>query len=120
MTISTSTKKNIPIYNLDISIQPGPGSASSKTQTITLARSFTEWFDAVGHFVAPPFQTMLASSVPAIGKFDAKRAGGSAQASTNGVDYSAEDLDAMLAATNEDSAKATGSSAKKGGKRRKV
>jgi signal peptidase complex subunit 2 len=35
-------------------------------------RSFTEWFDAAGHFVAKPFQQMFASNVEIIGKSDTK------------------------------------------------
>ena len=35
-------------------------------------KSFTEWFDADGHFVAKPFQQMFASNVEAIGGVDTK------------------------------------------------
>lgn len=117
ITIATHTTKNVPIYNLTITVAPGSG----KPRTIDLARSFTEWFDAAGHFVATPFQTMLASTVPAIGSLDPKR---TAVQDAAGPQYTDEELTAMLAAAGaapEDaSATASGSSAKKGGKRRKA
>lgn len=120
ITIATETKKNVPIYNLTITITPRSG----KPQTLSLSRSFTEWFDEQGHLVVAPFQTMLASTVPAIGLLDPKRANAatdSAPARTG--EYTAEELDAMIAAVGggEDAAvETTGSSAKKGGKRRKA
>lgn len=117
ITIATHTKKNVPIYNLAITITPKAGSAT----TINLSRSFTEWFDAAGRFVATPFQTMLASTVPVIGKLDPTRA--SVQAAESAPQYTEEELSAMLAAAGaspDDTAEATGSSAKKGGKRRKA
>lgn len=124
ITISTETKKNVPIYNLNITISSS-GKKGSKPQTLTLARSFTEWFDEAGHFVATPFQTMLATTVPVIATLDPKRAS-SANATSNQTstgDYTAEELDAILAAGGADdnsTAEVTGSSAKKGGKRRKA
>ena len=64
---------------------------------------------------------MLASTVPAIGNLDPKRASVPEAA---GSQYTDEELTAMLAAagaTPEDAnASTTGSSAKKGGKRRKA
>lgn len=120
VTIATHTKKNVPIYNLTITIAPKTG----KPTTINLSRSFTEWFDAAGRFVATPFQTMLASTVPVIGSLDPKRASAApAAASSATPQYTAEELAAMLAAAGaspDDTAEATGSSAKKGGKRRKA
>lgn len=115
--IATHTKKNVPIYNLAITITPKTGVAT----TINLSRSFTEWFDAAGRFVATPFQTMLASTVPVIGNLDPKRA--SVLAAESAPQYTEEELSAMLAAAKaspNDTAEATGSSAKKGGKRRKA
>ncbi|KAF3769161.1 hypothetical protein M406DRAFT_233897, partial [Cryphonectria parasitica EP155] len=67
--IATSAKKNVPIYNLTITVTPKSG----KPQTFTLSRSFTEWFDEKGHFVATPFQTMLASNISTVGQADPKR-----------------------------------------------
>lgn len=119
VTIATHTKKNVPIYNLTITIAPKTGSPT----TINLSRSFTEWFDAAGRFVATPFQTMLASTVPVIGSLDPKRANAPAAAVTAPPQYTEEELSAMLAAAGaspDDTAEATGSSAKKGGKRRKA
>ncbi|KAK7700282.1 hypothetical protein SLS64_011095 [Diaporthe eres] len=118
VTIATHTKKNVPIYNLTITIAPKTGPPT----TINLSRSFTEWFDAAGRFVATPFQTMLASTVPVIGTLDPKRAKAPAAASAP-PQYTDEELTAMLAAAGaspDDTAEATGSSAKKGGKRRKA
>lgn len=63
---------------------------------------------------------MLATHVPVIGTLDPSRAK-SANNATN-EEYTAEELDAMLAAAGADknAAEVTGSSAKKGGKRRKA
>ncbi|KAJ4410280.1 hypothetical protein N0V82_009274 [Gnomoniopsis sp. IMI 355080] len=115
VTIATSTKKNVPIYNLTITLT---SKASSKPQNITLARSFTEWFDEKGHFVALPFQTMLASNVPVVGKFDPKRATLDAAPAAPGQEFTVDELDALIA--GDDAAATSGSAAKKGGKRRKV
>lgn len=115
VTIATSTKKNVPIYNLTIDIT---SNSSSNPQSITLARSFTEWFDEKGHFVALPFQTMLASNVAVIGKFDPKRATLDATPAVPGQDFTVDELDALIA--GDDAAATSGSAAKKGGKRRKV
>lgn len=67
---------------------------------------------------------MLASSVPVVGTLDPSRAAkpnfAAAAAAANNAEYMAEELDAMLAAAGVETAEATGSSAKKGGKRRKA
>ncbi|OAA71321.1 Signal peptidase complex subunit 2 [Cordyceps fumosorosea ARSEF 2679] len=94
ITISTTTKKNVPIYNLDITVRP-KRAADGKPQKYTLAREFAGWFDEVGFFVAAPFQEMLASAVPLIGKQDPKRV----KASAATVDASPDLLDAVLAAS---------------------
>lgn len=126
ITISTETKKNVPIYNLAITIS---SPKSGKPQTMNLSRSFTEWFDETGHFVVTPFQSMLATSVPVVGTLDPSRVNADTKETTpaannavGGAEYTAEELDAILAATGADAntAEVTGSSAKKGGKRRKV
>lgn len=65
---------------------------------------------------------MLASTVPVIGTLDPKRAGVPMAASA-GPQYTEQELSAMLAAAGaspDDTAEVTGSSAKKGGKRRKA
>ena len=38
-----------------------------------MEKEFKDWFDGKGHFVAQPFQEMLASNVALIGKVDPKR-----------------------------------------------
>ncbi|TQW11607.1 hypothetical protein V2A60_001505 [Cordyceps javanica] len=93
ITISTTTKKNVPVYNLNIIVQPKR--AGERSQTYTLARDFAGWFDEVGFFVAAPFQEMLASAVPLIGKQDPKRV----KASQETLDANSELLDAVLAAS---------------------
>ncbi|KAM3511601.1 hypothetical protein MY11210_004755 [Beauveria gryllotalpidicola] len=93
ITISTTTKKNVPVYNLKITVQPKR--AGEKTQTYSLAKEFAGWFDEVGFFVAAPFQEMLASAVPLIGKQDPKRV----TASRETLDANPDLLDAVLAAS---------------------
>lgn len=62
--ISTAVTKHDPTYNLEITYSQG----SSAPTTIKISRPFSQWFDASGRFVAAPFQEMLASQVPVIGK----------------------------------------------------
>ncbi|KAI5919498.1 microsomal signal peptidase 25 kDa subunit-domain-containing protein [Camillea tinctor] len=114
ISVSTSTKKNVPIYNVKVTVTPKKG----EPQTIELARSFTEWFDAQGHFIALPFQTMLATTVPLVGKADPKRA---AVATPDFMNTDSEVLDALLAAqpTGADSTDADAGAGKKS-KRRKA
>ncbi|XXG98673.1 DNA-directed RNA polymerase III complex subunit Rpc25 [Hypoxylon texense] len=110
ISIATSTKKNIPVYNVKITITPKKG----EPQTVELARSFTEWFDVQGHFVALPFQVMLATQVPAIAKADPKRA----QVAASAPDFMNADasvLDAILASESA----ATGTEAASSGKKSK-
>jgi len=119
VSISTSTQKNVPMYNVTIVVTP---KNSAKGQTIKLSRPFSEWFDAGGRFVAAPFQTILATSVPSIGQLDSKRVVVAPVAEAADQKYSAEMLDVLAAATSDtQTASATGSlGAKKGGKRRKA
>ncbi|KAH8910607.1 hypothetical protein BR93DRAFT_923310 [Coniochaeta sp. PMI_546] len=114
ITIATSTRKNVPEYNLTITIQPK--SKSVKPETFTITRSFTEWFDASGQFVPAPFQTMLATAIPVVGKLDPKRVPGEKTESR----YTAEMLDALSAATTSEVASGTDVAASGGkkGKRR--
>ncbi|KAL0936471.1 signal peptidase complex [Colletotrichum truncatum] len=109
INIATSTKKNVPIYNMKITIT----SKNGEKKTIELAKPFAEWFDSQGHFVATPFQEILATDIPVIGKLDAKRVKSSSQP------YSADFLDALYAEST-----ATGSgaeaAAKGSSKRRKA
>ncbi|KAI0426932.1 microsomal signal peptidase 25 kDa subunit-domain-containing protein [Xylaria sp. FL1042] len=103
ISISTSTKKNEPIYHVVVEVTPKGGAASK----IEFARSFTEWFDAQGHFVALPFQIMLATTVPVIAQADPKRAAAAATAtpslpstetSSEFLNVDAATLDALAAA----------------------
>ncbi|CAN8098655.1 unnamed protein product [Discula destructiva] len=114
VTIATSTTKNVPIYNLIITLTPKAG----RPTTITLARSFAEWFDEQGHFVALPFQTFLASNVNVIGSFDPKRANPDAVSTASSGDFTAQGLNDVL--TGHDTAETSGSAANKGVKRRKA
>jgi hypothetical protein len=38
--------------------------------TVTIKKPFTQWFDKAGHFVALPFQQMVASNVKVVGDAD--------------------------------------------------
>lgn len=58
---------------------------------------------------------MLASNVAVIGKFDPKRATLNAAPAVSGEEFTVEELDSLIG-----TAEASGSAAKKGGKRRKV
>ncbi|KAF7564075.1 hypothetical protein G7046_g77 [Stylonectria norvegica] len=113
ISITSTTKKNVPVYNLSITVT----SAGSKPKTVKVARSFTQWFDEMGQFVTIPFQEMLATSVPLIGKRDPKRI----TVSQELLDANPDVLDAILAAN---SATAAGSStaaeaaSKKGSRKR--
>ncbi|KAI2616543.1 SPC25-domain-containing protein [Hypoxylon sp. NC1633] len=121
ISIATSTKKNVPIYNVKITVTPpkgkGKGEAQAKPQTIELARSFTEWFDVQGHFIARPFQTLFVAAVPLIAAADPKRA----QAVGATPDYMQADpsvLDA-IAASDSTATGATGAEAASSGKKSK-
>ncbi|ETS87330.1 hypothetical protein PFICI_01158 [Pestalotiopsis fici W106-1] len=112
ISISTSTKKNVPEYNVNISIT----SKNGKTETIEIKRSFTEWFDSAGHFIAPPFQTLFATSVPLIAKADPKRieAAKPAQPSqSNFTDMDPELLDALAAGSTGAEPEASGKKSKR-------
>lgn len=132
VSIATSTQKNVPIYNVKITVTPkGSGSSPKKaqSQTIELDRSFTGWFDVQGHFIALPFQTMLATAVPAIGRADPKRVAAAAaspseaagSASSELLEADAATLDALLASSEATGADAAGATAAgKKTKRRKA
>ncbi|KAI0846887.1 SPC25-domain-containing protein [Daldinia vernicosa] len=114
ISISTSTKKNVPIYNVKITVTPKNGSP----ETIELARSFTEWFDVQGHFIARPFQTVFATAVPLIAKADPKRVQAAAQV-PDFLNADADVLDA-IAASQSTSTGAEAAPASKKSKRRKA
>ncbi|CAK7208915.1 hypothetical protein SBRCBS47491_000259 [Sporothrix bragantina] len=130
VSIATSVEKYTPIYNVEITVTSPKANTAPKK--ISISRPFSEWFDSAGTFVAAPFQSVFATAVPAIGQADPKRV---ASASTAAQPASAAALDTayspamleMLAKASaadvggdSDSAVATGSMSKKGGKRRKA
>lgn len=121
MRISTSVKKNVPVYNLTVEVE----SKGGKKEKLEISRPFTEWFDTAGHFVAAPFQSILATRIPAVGKADPKRVAGKQEEAVPA--YTPELLDALANASvsavgsaAEVSSGADVESAKKGGKRRKA
>jgi hypothetical protein len=123
--IATSTRKNVPSYFLTIDIESKDKGGKPKRERLEVSRAFTEWFDAAGHFVAAPFQTVLASAVPVIGRLDPKRVVSSTDDATVPA-YTPEMLDmlsdANLSVVGSAAEAATGaeSAGKKGGKRRKA
>ncbi|KAI1647824.1 SPC25-domain-containing protein [Daldinia loculata] len=114
ISISTSTKKNVPVYNVKITVTPKNGAP----ETIELARPFTEWFDVQGHFIARPFQTVFATAVPLIAKADPKRV----QAAAPVPDFLNADADVLdaIAASQSTSTGAEAASGSKKSKRRKA
>lgn len=120
ISISSSTVKNVPTYNLKVTITP---KSSASPTTIDISRPFNQWFDSQGFFVAAPFQEMLVTSVPTVGKLDGKRlAGGNKTAGAvqgqGQGDYDPEVLDALLA--EKSGATGAEAAAKKASKRRKA
>lgn len=64
--VSTKTEKYTPIYNLSVTTYGKGG----KKETVSIKKPFNLWFDKAGHFVALPFQQMLASGVKIVGEVD--------------------------------------------------
>ncbi|KAK7951442.1 Signal peptidase complex subunit SPC2 [Apiospora aurea] len=119
ISIATSTDKNIPIYKMKITVT----SKGGKPNHIELQKSFTEWFDAAGHFIVPPFQSMLATSVPLIATADPKRVAAAATAQEPTSDFVNMNQDVLNAlAAGEDVGSATSADATSGkkSKRRKA
>ncbi|PHH62381.1 hypothetical protein CDD81_7177 [Ophiocordyceps australis] len=114
ITIASATKKNDPTYRLAITIK-----SRGEATTLDIAKPFAEWFDETGRFVTPPFQQMLASSVPIIGKLDPKRV---KLASQKMLDDNPDLFDAALATKKQDEGISTAASVKetKAEKRRKA
>ncbi|EGR46124.1 uncharacterized protein TRIREDRAFT_5066 [Trichoderma reesei QM6a] len=112
ITVATSTKKLDPTYRLSITVTD----KSAKSRIIEIAKPFASFFDESGYFVAAPFQQILATAVPIVGKLDPKRIKSESQDMLNA---SPEILDAILAANNA-AAASTGAEAAEGGKRRKA
>ncbi|KAK4230750.1 microsomal signal peptidase 25 kDa subunit-domain-containing protein [Podospora fimiseda] len=120
--VSTSTNKNDPVYRVTVEVKD---KKSGKKEVIKLEKEFREWFDVAGRFVAVPFQSVLATGVPAIGEVDTKRVQGAAESKKNETvtaAYTPELLEALANAGVVGSAgeSASGTDAKKGGKRRKA
>ncbi|KAK9771849.1 putative Signal peptidase complex subunit 2 [Seiridium cardinale] len=115
ISIATSTKKNVPVYNVKITLT----SKSGKSETIEVKRSFTEWFDSAGHFIAAPFQTVFATSVPLIAKADPKRLEAAKSAQPSGSNFADMDPDMLDALAAGSTTGADGGSGKKS-KRRKA
>lgn len=93
-----------------MTITTTPKGSKTPTSTVEIKRSFTEWFDSAGHFIALPFQTVLATAVPVIGQADPKRVA-SATAAASGNLLSGADsavLDAYLASPEGQQAAASG------------
>jgi signal peptidase complex subunit 2 len=122
------------VYKLTVEISH---KQSGKKETLKIERPFAEWFDEAGRFVAAPFQRVLARGVEVIGMADPKRAKeeeetteGAAATTTTATAYTPEMLEMLAKATAAGSsagetsgvedATATGTSVKKGGKRRKA
>ncbi|KAM0256231.1 hypothetical protein ACHAQJ_005102 [Trichoderma viride] len=112
ITVASATKKLDPTYRLTITITD----TSAKSRIIEVAKPFASFFDESGYFVAIPFQEILATAVPVVGKLDPKRIKSESQ---DMLDANPELLDAILAA-NTASATTTGAEASEGGKRRKA
>ncbi|KAI6779713.1 Signal peptidase complex subunit-like protein [Emericellopsis cladophorae] len=108
---SFNAKKTEPLYRLKVTTQPA--ASEGKPETIELERSFTEWFDESGLFVAAPFQRFLASSIPVVGRADPKRV---KSESRDLLEGDSDLLDAVMSAEAE----TTGTDKKSGGKKRKV
>ncbi|KAI3530243.1 microsomal signal peptidase 25 kDa subunit [Colletotrichum filicis] len=106
VNIATSTKKNVPTYNMKITLT----SKNGENKVINLSQPFNQWFDSQGRFVAVPFQEILATNIPAIGKLDPKRITSTSQG------YSTDVLDALYA---ESTATGSGAEAAKGGSKRR-
>ncbi|KAK8114645.1 uncharacterized protein PG998_000861 [Apiospora kogelbergensis] len=119
ISIATSADKNIPIYKMKITTT----SKGGKPSHLELQKPFTEWFDAAGHFIVPPFQSMLATSVPLIATADPKRVAATVAAQGSASDFVNMNQDVLNAlATDEDLGVATSADTASGkkSKRRKA
>jgi signal peptidase complex subunit 2 len=65
--VSSKTEKFTPIYNLSVTTY---GKGEKKGKAVSIKKPFNLWFDKAGHFVALPFQQMLASGVKIVGEAD--------------------------------------------------
>jgi len=65
--VASKTEKHVPIYNLTVKVF---SKGDKEGKTVSIKKPFTQWFDKVGHFVAFPFQQMIATSVKVVGEAD--------------------------------------------------
>jgi signal peptidase complex subunit 2 len=113
ISISTTTKKNVPIYNVHVRTTTSDG---KKIET-SFEQPFSQWFNAEGLFIARPFQQMFATSAPVIGKFDA------ANFKTDShklAEMSPDVLDALMGDHKETSASTTATETKRKTRSRKA
>ncbi|KAE9373274.1 putative signal peptidase complex subunit SPC2 [Stipitochalara longipes BDJ] len=94
--ISSKTEKFTPIYNLSVTTVQKDG----KRETVGIKKPFNAWFDKAGHFVALPFQQMLASGVKIVGEADPTKVveGKKKEKKVEGPDKSMDDKWASLLA----------------------
>ncbi|KAK4460806.1 putative signal peptidase complex subunit SPC2 [Cladorrhinum samala] len=122
--VSTKTNKNEPVYHVTVEVEDLKSKGGKKRDVLTISRPFADWFDAAGRFVAQPFQTALATGVPAIGEVDVKRVAAVTKKEEVGgaaAGYTPELLEALAnAGAVGGEGDASGIDAKKGGKRRKA
>ncbi|KAK4131840.1 hypothetical protein BT67DRAFT_463981 [Trichocladium antarcticum] len=120
--IATATpRRNVPVYEMVVEVVGRDGART----TARVSRGFAEWFDGAGRFVAAPFQEVLASAVPVIGRADPKRAVVKVEGEDAAAAYTPEMLDMLARASAAGSAAETATpsgngGAKRGGRRRKA
>lgn len=98
-------------------------SKGSKSSHLELQKSFTEWFDVAGHFIVPPFQSMLAASVPLIATADPKRVAATVAAqdpTSDFVNMNQDVLNALVAGDNVGSATSADTASGKKTRRRRA
>lgn len=66
--VQTKTDKFKAVYRVTVITTTKDGKVTTKK----IDKSFSGWFDGAGHFVARPFQQMLATNVEVIGNVDPK------------------------------------------------
>lgn len=115
IAIASSVTKNIPVYNLTITIMFSKQETPYKT--IKVSRPFTEWFDGTGHFMTCPFQAMIISSVPLVAELNPGQVPSIRQNEEISIEGTSSKVNIEPAATE------TGSrmtSRKKGGKKQNI
>ena len=112
VSISTTTKKNVPMYEVHVQMTTTDG----KKIDTTFSRPFSEWFNAQGVFVAQPFQQMFAEYAMVIGKYDTKNFTTDSHKLAN---MSPGLIDVLLQEESEPSANTAVSAGKKKGRSKK-